>query len=230
MYLKGAAEGLENVALSMRDTINNSQQTSDEVPWPPSVESMDRMDSIPDELRQFLSLLLNGKNHTQSQKQERLLNSIGQDICRVATNGDWKFPKHILLCITIRHLFRSKELTTLMNRLGHCESYSFALELETAIATASQQSSSLLCEQISRQPIGPSVFHSEFDNFDQFVNNLSGQGSVHTAHGIMLQDCIYDQPEKSYELPVIQRTKLRSWDDVQQVISMSATSVKDAHP
>lgn len=33
-----------------------------------------------------------------------------------------------------------------------------------------------------------SVFHSEFDNFYQLLNNLTGMGSIHTAHGIMLQD------------------------------------------
>jgi hypothetical protein len=34
----------------------------------------------------------------------------------------------------------------------------------------------------------PSLFHSDFDNFDQFVNDLSGSGSIYTSHGIMLQN------------------------------------------
>ena len=50
-------------------------------------------------------------------------------------------------------------------------------------------------------PATPSAFHSEFGNFDQFLNTLGGQSSwhnhgaseqmtcsVHTAHDIMLQD------------------------------------------
>ena len=42
--------------------------------------------------------------------------------------------------------------------------------------------------QIIRSPDAPSIFHSEFDNFEQLLNNLSGKDSIHTAHGIMLQD------------------------------------------
>ena len=74
-----------------------------------------------------------------------------------------------------------------MNRFGHCESYSFSLEVETVIAKALKETSSLLSSQIVRNPSIPYVFHPDFDNFDQFVNDLSGAGSVHTANGIMLQ-------------------------------------------
>ena len=121
------------------------------------------------------------------QSEIRLIGSIGQDICRATTRGQWKLPKHIFLCITLRHLFRSKDLTTLMNRFGHCESYSFSLEVETVIAKALEETSSLLSSQIVRNPSVPYVFHSDCDNFDQFVNELTGAGSVHTANGIMLQ-------------------------------------------
>jgi hypothetical protein len=36
--------------------------------------------------------------------------------------------------MALRHWFRSAEITTLLNRLGHSETYSFYLELETSIA------------------------------------------------------------------------------------------------
>ena len=88
----------------------------------------------------------------------------------------------------IRHAFRSKEFTTLLNRFGHCENYSFAVELETAIANELDASVNILSEKIIPNPNGPSLFHSDFDNFDQYINTLSGAGSIHTAHGIMLQE------------------------------------------
>ena len=122
------------------------------------------------------------------QKTERLVSSIGQDLCRVATGDHWKLPKHILVCMTLRHLFRSSQVNTLMNRLGHAETYSFSLELETALAHALEEESSVLTPQIIKNPPVPSLFHSDFDNFDQFINYLSGSGSVHTSHGIMLQN------------------------------------------
>ena len=100
--------------------------------------------------------------------------------CRV------KLPKHIGLCISLHHLFQSKDLITLLNRFGHCENYSYTLELETALAKAAQDQSNVLSQKIVGYPLGPSVFHSGFDNFDQLVNNITGRGSVHTAHGIML--------------------------------------------
>ena len=59
---------------------------------------------------------------------------------------------------------------------------SYSLELETALAIMVQQSSNMLTSQIIRNPIGSSLFHSDFDNFDKFT----ATGSVHTAHGIML--------------------------------------------
>ncbi len=88
-------------------------------------------------------------------------------------------------------MFRSKELLTLLNKFGHCESYSFSLE--TAIAKSVQKSASLLPQSIICKPLGRSVLHSEFDNFDKIVNELYGAGSVHTAHGIMLEDIEYDE-------------------------------------
>ncbi|WP_419583274.1 hypothetical protein, partial [Thiolapillus sp.] len=51
-----------------------------------------------------------------------------------------------------------------------------------AIAKALQESSNILSTQIAVNPAAPSAFHSEFGNFDQFLNTLDG----HTAHGIIM--------------------------------------------
>lgn len=119
------------------------------------------------------------------EKTERLISSIAQDICWAATKGRWKLPKHILVCMTMCHLYRSAELIKLMNRLGHSESYSFSLELDTAIAHALEQSTSLL-SFVNANDTKPTLIHGDFDNFDQLLNDLTGRGSVHTANGIML--------------------------------------------
>lgn len=102
--------------------------------------------------------------------------------------------------------------------MGHSENYSFSLELETALAQAVDETSSLLSTQIIRSPDAPSVFHSEFDNFDQLLNNLTGMDSIHTAHGIMMQDT-EGRPEDHggtcVEMPSVTRntkTKQRSLD------------------
>ena len=116
--------------------------------------------------------------------------------------------------MTIRHWFKSAELTTLLNRLGHCETYSFSLELETAITIAVESTSSLLSPQIVRNSDVPFIFHSDFDNFDQLLNDLTGMGSVHTAHGIMLQDFCVNAGENiggmKPEIPSAEKSGRRS--------------------
>ena len=188
----GTLDMLKEAGTFIRKAILDSFDNSDDLPWPPTTEYLHSRNIIPDQLQKFLEYVLTGKSGYHSTKTHRLIYSIGQDVCRAATNGKWKMPKHILICMTLHHLFRSKEMITLMNRFGHSESHSFALELETAIARSMDETSSVLTNQIVRNPTAPSVFHSEFDNFDQFVNDIQGKGSIHTAHGIMLQDIIGD--------------------------------------
>ena len=108
-------------------------------------------------------------------------------------------------------MFRSAELITLISRLGHSENYSYSLKLETALATMVQQSTNMLTSQIIRNPTGSSLFHSDFDNFDKFT----ATGSVHTAHGIMLQEAEHNDNEAvELDIPTIERTKQRSLDVV----------------
>ena len=58
-------------------------------------------------------------------------------------------------------------------------------------------------------PAAPLVFHSKSDNFVQFFNMLEGQGSVHAAHGMMLQDIVREQcGEAQLVLPSNQESKL----------------------
>ena len=214
-YEIGRKDKLKEVAQDLRDSIFKGFKNSGKLPWPPSDDFLRKTNVLPSKLQSFLCHLLPCKERQPSERTKRLRESIGQDICRAVTNSEWKLPKHILLCMTLRHLFRSKELITLINRFGHSESHSFSLELETAIANSLQESSSLLTNQIVRQPCSKSVFHSEFDNFDQLVNDMSGQGSVHTAHGIMLQEVSKDNEQSCNNLPQRERIKQRSWEVLQ---------------
>lgn len=209
---KESSEKMDDVALQLHQIIKDAFLKADDMPWPPTATYLQGTeDPVPDSLQKFLRLLISGiGSYTSSEKVERLVSSLGQDICHAATRGKWKLPKHILVCMTLRHLFRSAQLNTLMNRLGHAESYSFSLELETALATALQDTSSVLTPQIVRNPSGPSLFHSDFDNFDQFVNDLSGSGSVHTAHGIMMQNVQHDHVVLDPFIPSAPKTGERS--------------------
>ena len=85
--------------------------------------------------------------------------------------------KHTLICITVKHLFRNRELTTMLNRLGHSETYRFALGLETAIAKVLQGSSNLLSTQIVVNPAAIAQTLQESSNLPslQIVVNLAAK-------------------------------------------------------
>ena len=120
------------------------------------------------------------------EKTRRLIYSIDQDIFHIVTNGEWKLPKHVLICLTIRHLYRNKQPTQILNRKGHCESYQYGLEVETALAEALDNSSTHLTSHIVIVDSNL-VFHSEWVNPNKITTNLTGSNVVNSAAGIMLQ-------------------------------------------
>ena len=122
-YYLGNSDNIKDVAKHLRKHICEAFERVKDMPWPPSVEDLNSMNDIPEDFERFLSTLMFDKTENLSQKDTRLLYSLGQDICRAVSNFKWKFPKHVLLCMTLRHMFRSKEFATLLNRMGHCESY-----------------------------------------------------------------------------------------------------------
>ena len=63
---------------------------------------------------------------------------------------------------------------TILNRFRHSESYSFIVESETAIANQLEKRSSLITNEIVKNPTSLALFHSDFDNFDQYINDVKG--------------------------------------------------------
>ena len=96
--------------------------------------------------------------------------------------------KHILIFfVTLKHLYRNKQLTTILNRLCHCELYSFGLELKTAVAKAVDEADTYLIPQIVTGK-GNLVFHNEWDNLNKILTNVTWPNIVNSAAGIMLQE------------------------------------------
>ena len=85
----------------------------------------------------------------------------------------------------MRHLYRSKLLTTVLARPGHCETYDFGLELETAIAKAPDEVSTTLTPQIIKGE-GNKVFHFKWDNMNKITTNIHGSNVVNSTAGIMI--------------------------------------------
>ena len=166
----GSKDILTEAAAVFRENIFSAFENSNELRWPPTADQIYNVDDvIPPSLSFFLRYIFSRKVKYISRQVNRLVSSIGQYICRVVTYGGWKLPKHILLSMTVRHLYRSKQLTTLLNRLSHCECRAFSAELETSIAKALEQTSSLLNPQIVREPDVPSIFHSELTSLTRYL-------------------------------------------------------------
>ena len=107
-------------------------------------------------------------------------------------------PKHLLLSMTLRHLTGSAEIITLINRYGHCMSYSQVLELENAMGIQVQQQNNILPTNISIQ--GNKFSHFCWDNFDINEETPSGAGTTHSTHGIIIQEIIENHfPEMPLE-------------------------------
>ena len=114
-YELGTVDRAKEVAKSLRESILQAHQQADKIPWPPTADYLkSQADIAPEYLSNFLRIVFTGKEPTKENgkniKIDRLILSVGQDICRAATNGMWSLPKHILLCMTLRHMYRSKEL------------------------------------------------------------------------------------------------------------------------
>ena len=136
-YLLGCSDKIQDVAILLHKMIKNAFEKAEKLPWPPTASCLTTKNPAPSNLQRFLRILISGKaERSESERIVLLVSSIGQDLCQAATKSQWKLPKHILVCMTLRHLFRSAKLSILMNRLGHSESYSFSLELEIALIEA----------------------------------------------------------------------------------------------
>jgi hypothetical protein len=212
-YTLGSTDKYRDIALLLRQKILKAFRESKDLPWPPTTDDMELCSEnlLPPELIRFLTMVMTGEEDVEiSEKFERLVFSIGQDLCRAVSEGRWKLPKHMLLCMTVRHLFRSKQLTNILHRLGHSESYNFAIELETDLAKALDEVSTFLTPQIVVGE-GNVVFHSEWDNLNKTTTNVHGSNIVNSAGGIMLQEVKPGLENSTVRtLPIIYKSQQRN--------------------
>ena len=68
-------------------------------------------------------------------------------------------------------------MVTILNRLGHCESYTFALEMESSLDCALTDSSQHLTPHVVTGEESL-VFHHEWDNTNKFTTNVLGSNFV----------------------------------------------------
>ena len=117
-------------------------------------------------------------------------------------------------CIAIRHLYRNQQLINILNRLGHCETYKFGLQHETAVAKALGDASTSFTPQIVTGDDND-VFHCEWDNLNKITTNVHASNMINHPGGIMIQEVKigYDieQRRQSRILPINQRYQISTF-------------------
>jgi hypothetical protein len=94
-YDFGSADKIGDTASLLRQEINDMfESEGSSLSLPPTAKYLNDLNfSLPEKLDQFLTSLLTGKKpQVPTPKVARLVNSIGQDICRAVTHGSWKLP------------------------------------------------------------------------------------------------------------------------------------------
>ena len=104
-YELGSIDMTKEAGLYLRNVILEHFFKSEELKWPPTAQDLGSMhDILPEQLEKFLRYVIGGREISKTTKIFHLIQSIGQDICRAATSGAWKMPKHMLICMILRHL------------------------------------------------------------------------------------------------------------------------------
>ena len=125
----------------------------------------------------FLKCRLTGdvEQALRSQRVERLIDSVGQDIVYGVSYTRTKAPKYILLSYAVKSLTGCVELIRILNRLGLGISYTQLEEIDTALSMykleAQIEKSVALPERI--QPYLPTTL--AWDNTDRLEVTLSGK-------------------------------------------------------
>ena len=107
------------------------------------------------------------------------------DTVFLVTNGRKKPSKHLKLGLPVKSMTGSKKLIGIFNKYGHCVSYTTTEELETERTFTVTSASKISPPDLV--PDSSLTVGITYDNFDQFVETLSGKNTLHDTVGIVYQ-------------------------------------------
>lgn len=112
---------------------------------------------------------------------ERNIIMAAQDLVHCASHARVKLPKHIGLSMSVKHLTGSKQLITLLNRMGHCSSYEEIEQVETSLANESLARADVSGVIIPTN-ISPGAFiQMAADNNDINEESIDGKNTTHAT-------------------------------------------------
>lgn len=142
---------------------------------------------IPIELYTLIGCLLSGPKGSQNERKDIRVKSICNSIIFCLTNGTVKPSSVLSLGLVTKSITGSRRMVEMLNRLGHCISYSTVEELETELAYGCAANTQILpYDFITKNPT-----HIAFDNYDKFVETSSGKDTLHDTVGIVYQNIVH---------------------------------------
>ena len=203
---------LVHSAMFLRGLIMNMKNT---LPPTPTAEDLLQESPgagvIPPPLYNFLSWILCGVSVSVDSLDQpvtvpemvtqRHVISVAQDIIHCTRKGQIRTPKHFALPLTVKHLTRSEQLVSLLNKFGHGYSASRILEYETAMAERCVGQIGKNGEFVPSNidPMQPAIYC--WDNIDFREETPSGAGTTHCTNGIIIQRSIANtsQPQPTLQ-------------------------------
>ena len=136
---------------------------------------------------------------------ERKVIMVAQDLVRCASHARVKLPKHVTLGMSV--LTGSKQVVTILNRIGHCSSYKEIEQVETSLANESLTKSNISGVIIPTN-IYPGVFiQMAADNNDINEETLDGKKTTHATMAIYISASSTDPSQHALCTPIIPKRR-----------------------
>lgn len=126
-----------------------------------------------------------------SEADERRVLMIAQDVVHCASHGRIKMPKHVSLGMSIRHLTGSKQLVTMLNRMGHCISYDDVEVIDTSLAKEVLARSELTGVIVPTNITPGGFVQVAGDNNDINEETLDGKSTTHATTLVLFQNGLF---------------------------------------
>lgn len=118
---------------------------------------------------------------------DRKILSIAQDIIHCSSNARVKTPKHVGLAISTHHLTSSKQMITLLNRMGHCISYDEMKSVDASLATEVLAQSEEYGTVLPSNIVPGSFVQMGSDNNDFNDETVDGKNTTHVTTMVVYQ-------------------------------------------
>lgn len=168
--------------------------------------------TIPIELHALISSIVKGPKDVSNERVDVKIRSICSSIIYTTSSGTIKPSSCLCLALITKSLTGSRRMIEILNRMGHCVSYTVVEGLETELAYGCAANTNIL--PYGLVPVPTLRTHVAFDNYDKFVETSSGKDTLHDTVGIVYQNMV--EPAGGSDETVTQPTEASGTNELEQ--------------